>query len=175
MNKQQMRFNALVLLGVVLILAASFAVADYYEGTFLSDGYDPTMGNEIRFNAGTYDVPITPANAITRTIAYSVTTPFTAQIGTIPKGAIVSHVSVAITTAFDAGTTNVLLVGTSTDPDHYVDVGDVDETLVSGIYVGDKPEQVVVDTDVYLKYTQTGGAATAGVARATVWYILPPS
>jgi len=41
--------------------------------------------------------------------------------------------------------------------------------------VGDKPEQVVVDTDVYLKYTQTGGAATAGVARATVWYVLPPS
>ena len=175
MNKQQMKFNALVLLGVVLILAASFAFADYYQGTFISDGYDPTMGNEWRFNAGTYAVPITPANAITRTIAYSVTTPFTAQIGTIPKGAIVSHVSVAITTAFDAGTTNVLLVGTSTDPDHYVDADDVLETLVSGVFVGDKPEQVVVDTDVYLKYTQTGGAATAGVARATVWYVLPPS
>ena len=175
MNKSQMKFNALVLLGVVLILAASFAVADYYEGNRIFDGYDPTMGNEIRFNSGTYDVPVTPANAITRTIAFDVADPFTAQVGTIPKGAIVSHVSVAITTAFDAGTTNVFLVGTTADPDHYVDAGDVDETLVSGIYVGDKPEQVTVDTEVFITYTQTGTAATAGGARATIWYVLPPS
>lgn len=175
MKAKQMKWNAIILLGVVLILASAFAFGDFYQGTFISDGYDPTMGNEWRWNAGTYAVPITPANAITRTIAYSVTTPFTAQIGTIPKGAVVSHVSVAITTAFDAGTTNVLLVGTVADPDHYVDADDVLETLVSGVYVGDKPEQVTVDTDVYLKYTQTGGAATAGVARATVWYVLPPS
>ena len=167
--------NALVLLGVVLILAVTFALSDSYQGTFIADGYDPDMGNEIRFNTGTYAVPITPANAITRTIAFSVTTPFYGLIGTIPAGAIVTHVDVVISTAFDAGTTNVFLVGTLTDPDHYVDIGDVDETLVSTIHVADKPEQVTVDTDVYLKYTQTGGAATAGAARATVWYVLPPS
>lgn len=167
--------NVLVLLSVVLIMAAAFALGDYYQGTTIHEGYDPTMGNELRFNTGTYAVPITPANAITRTIEFDVTTPFTAKIGTIPEGAIVVHVDVVITEAFDAGTTNVFVVGTSGDPDHYVDVGDVDETLISTIHVADKPEQVTTDTDVYLKYTQTGGAATAGAARATVWYVLPPS
>jgi len=168
-------WNAVVLLGVVLILAVAFAVSDSYQGAFIQDGYDPTMGNEIRFNTGTYAVPVTPASAITRTILFSVTTPFYGLIGTIPAGAVMTHVDVVISVAFNAGTTNVFLVGTLADPDHYVDAGDVNEALVSTVSIADKPEQVTVDTDVYLKYTQTGGAATTGAARATVWFVIPPS
>ncbi len=169
-RNQQKWFITLVL----VIVAAGIGLASYYQGMFISPGYDPTMGNETRYNTGTYDVPVIPASAISEEILYSVTTPFTVQIGTIPEGAIVTHVDVAITEAFDAGTTNVFFVGTAADPDHYVDAGDVLETLVSTIFVGDKIEQVTEDTDVYLKYTQTGGAATAGAARATVWYVIPP-
>lgn len=167
--------NILILTGVIVLIGAVFALSSYYQGMFISEGYDPTMGNEIRFNSGTYDVPVIPASAISSTIAFDVLTPFTVQISTIPAGAIVTHVDVVISEAFDAGTTNVFLVGTSTDPDHYVDAGDIDETLVSTASIADKGEQVTADTDVYITYTQTGGAATAGAARATVWYIIPSS
>ena len=167
--------NILVLVGLILLIGTVFAVSSYYQGVYIFEGNDPTMGAELRWNTGTYNVPVIPASAISEEILYSVADPFTVQIGTIPAGAIVTHVDVAITEAFDAGD-NIFLVGTGTDgdPDHYVDADDVLETLVSTIFVGDKIEQVTEDTDVYLEYKQTGGAATAGAARATVWYVIPP-
>ena len=140
-----------------------------YESKVIQTGYDPTQGDEQKFN----DVPVVPLSALTGEISYDVADPYTVKIGTIPAGAVVIGAIVDIETAFNAATTNVLIVGTESDDDHYVAAGDVDETTEAGTLVADKSEAVSADTAVYAKYTQTGTAATAGKARVTVLYAVP--
>jgi len=140
-----------------------------YESKTIQTGYDPTQGDEQKFN----DVSVVPLSALTGEISYDVADPYTVEIGTVPAGAVVLGVLVDVETAFDAGTTNVLVVGTAADDDHYVAAGDVDETTEAGTLVADKSEAVSADTAVYAKYTQTGTAATAGKARVTVLYAVP--
>lgn len=93
-------------------------------------------------------------------------------IGIIPSGALVLRTHVAVTTAFNAATTNVLIVGTSSDDDFFVDADDVSETAIavtSGIMTG--AGVLAADTKVYVKYSQTGTAATAGAATIVIEYI----
>jgi hypothetical protein len=96
---------------------------------------------------------------------------------TLPAGAIVTSTSVLITTAFNAGTTNVLTVGGNTTTyNDIVAANDVDETA-TGLTNGIKPTgsslgKLAADRDVYAKYTQTGTAATAGAATVIIHYIV---
>ena len=140
-----------------------------YESKTIQTGYDPTQGDEQKYN----DVPVVPLSALTGEISYDVTSPYTVEIGTIPAGAIVIGTLVDVETVFNAATTNVLVVGTASDDDHYVAAGDVDETTAAGTWVTDKSETVSADTAVYAKYTQTGTAATTGKARVTILYAVP--
>lgn len=96
----------------------------------------------------------------------------TVQIGTLPAGCLVLDTIVRVTTAFDAGTTNVLIVGTSADDDEFIEAGDVDETAI-GTTFSDRSAGLsfTADTPVYVKYTQTGTAAAAGAADIVVRYI----
>jgi hypothetical protein len=86
----------------------------------ITHGYDPTDGDEFRYYTGTYHVPVVPESALTSTIAFGVASPYTVLIGSLPAGAVITDVDILITTVFDAGTTNVLVVGTTADPDHFV-------------------------------------------------------
>lgn len=93
-------------------------------------------------------------------------------MGTLPAGAQVVDAVTRVNTAFNAVTTNVLTAGTnSTAFDNIIGAGDVTEgtpgayraaiaTAGAGVYA--------VDTDVYVKYTQTGTAATTGQADITI-------
>lgn len=140
-----------------------------YESKTLARGYDPTQGDEQRFNG----VPVVPLSALTGLIDFDVASPYTVELGTIPSGAVVIGTIVDVVTVFNAATTNVLVVGTATDDDHYVAAADVDETTAAGTLVMDKSETLSADTAVYAKYTQTGTAATTGQARVTVLYAVP--
>lgn len=93
------------------------------------------------------------------------------QIGTLPSGCVLSHAIVSVTTAFNAATTNVLIVGTSSDDDAFVAAGDVNEGAVGGAFVT-RPAGVAVtaETPVYVKFTETGTAATAGAADVVLFY-----
>ena len=94
------------------------------------------------------------------------------NMGIIPAGSLVLRSHVAVTTAFNAVTTNVLIVGTASDDDYFVDADDVDESAIavtSGIQTG--VGVLASDTAVYVKYTQTGTAATAGAATIVIEYI----
>jgi hypothetical protein len=93
------------------------------------------------------------------------------EIGTIPAGSFVFPCHVQITTAFNAATTNVLVVGTAADDDGFATTA---ATLpgatgvkinLTGAQTGDV---LTADTPVVVKYTQTGTAATAGVAVVVV-------
>lgn len=93
----------------------------------------------------------------------------------LPAGSIITQVIVDVVTAFNAGTTNVLTVGTqSGTANDIVTAGDVNEgaagvnnvTTSAAIgYIGSSA------IDLFIKYAQTGTAATAGAAHIVVCYI----
>ncbi|HDG97977.1 MAG TPA: hypothetical protein ENG73_07395 [Desulfobacterales bacterium] len=113
--------------------------------------------------------------ALKATINYNVADPYTVSMGILPAGAELVATIVDVQTAFNAGTTNVLVVGTSGDDDAYVAAGDVDETSAGVTIVSGKGKSVSADTEVFVKYTQTGTAATAGKAVVTMLYVRPRS
>lgn len=98
------------------------------------------------------------------------------RLGTIPAGAIVLRGGVAVTTAFNAGTTNVLDIGTLADDDGFA----TDLALGTiGIIVADEmattnDAYVTSDTVITCTPALSGTAATAGAARVWVEYILSP-
>lgn len=97
----------------------------------------------------------------------------TVVVGVLPAGCEVIDCQVNIQTVFNAGTTNVLTVGTSAGSDaDIVAAGDVDEVTATGSWkvlrgIG---MSVTTDTTIYAKYTQTGTAATTGKARIIIAY-----
>jgi len=110
-----------------------------------------------------------------RTVAFN-SAPSGAQvkIGALPQGAIVLSTSVAVTEAFNAGTSNDLIVGTAGDDDALVATAGVTETAVGLTRVPPATLAGAVaptaDTDLFAKYTQSGAAATAGRAVVIVEY-----
>ena len=94
----------------------------------------------------------------------------------LPKGAIVTSTSVHVATAFNAGTTNVLTVGTNASAYNNIVAGaDVDETAVA-ITNAIKPTgaalgPLAADARVFVTFTQTGTAATAGSAIVLIHYV----
>ena len=76
------------------------------------------------------------------------------------------EVSCNVTAIFNAGTTNVLTVGTSTAATEWFGTGDIDETA-TGYYPASnavKKFRLTSDTPVYIKYTQSGTPGSAGKA-----------
>lgn len=100
----------------------------------------------------------------------------TVEVGTLPQGAQVLGTTVAITTTFNAGSTNVLVVGIDTDDDALVAAGGVDETAVGVTRVAPATlaGRVAASSNevVYARYTQTGTAATQGAATIVVEYVV---
>lgn len=100
--------------------------------------------------------------------------------GTVPvvaleKGCIPLRASVRIETAFNAGTTNVLSLGTAAVPDSLVTsanaaAGTTGYKQGTGVDLG---TELAADTQYFAKFTQTGAAATAGVAEFIVEFVNP--
>jgi hypothetical protein len=95
---------------------------------------------------------------------------------TLPKGAVITGTDVYVSAAFNAATTNVLTVGTNaTAYNNIVAAADADETTVA-LTKGIKPTgaalgPLVADSRVFVMYTQTGTAATAGSAVVIISYV----
>lgn len=109
--------------------------------------------------------------AVSGSIAFDITTPFKVSLGTIPAGAIIVKTDVNIATAFNAGTTNVLVVGHGASFNEQVAAGDVDETSATLQTKATALAALSAAKEVFVKYTQTGGAATTGAADVTVYYL----
>jgi hypothetical protein len=89
--------------------------------------------------------------------------------GTLPADAQIIGILANIQTVFNAGTTNVLTLGTSSTATQYVAAGDLDEATAATTQIAPSAawggiSRPSVDTDVYVKYAQTGTAATTGKA-----------
>lgn len=99
----------------------------------------------------------------------------TVIVGRIPAGSRLGPTQVHIVTAFNAATTNVLTVGTSSGSDaDVVSSSDIDETATGCTIVGRGCALAfTADTNIYVKYTQTGTAATTGAATILIPYYPP--
>src|SRR5271155_667733 len=86
----------------------------------------------------------------------------------LPKGAFITSVLVQIVVAFNAGTTNVLTVGTNASSyNNIVQSGDVTATSIAVTPVTRALGALITaaaDVLPLVTYTQTGGAATPGQA-----------
>jgi hypothetical protein len=117
-------------------------------------------------------------------VAYNTTgidTDATVEVGRLPANAVVTSTVVNVTQAFNAATTNVLIVGTAADNDALVDASTSGSSVTEGtvgVYscapatLGGRMSSSA-ETTIYAKYSQSGTAASAGVAVINVFYTLP--
>ncbi len=92
-------------------------------------------------------------------------------IGTLPAGAQIVDIAVNVLTAFNAATTNNLLLGTAAGGNQIATTGDTaagtpgfKRATTGGAL------NLASDSDVFVTYTQTGAAATAGKANIVIAY-----
>lgn len=93
-------------------------------------------------------------------------------IGTLPAGAMVTSTDVLIVTAFNAGTTNVPVAGTNASSYNNLMTAPTNTagTQASQLPTGTALGPLSADSDIYVMFTQTGTAATAGQAVIVVNY-----
>jgi hypothetical protein len=97
------------------------------------------------------------------------------KVGTLPAGTAILDAVVHVQVGFNAGTTNVLEFGvTGAAFNDISGSGSSDITEATpGVYRVlptnfRRVDQIAAETDVFAKYTQTGGAATAGKATINI-------
>ena len=94
---------------------------------------------------------------------------------TLEKGSIPLRAYVRIETAFNTATTNVLVLGSAADDDGLVTTANA-VAGTPGFKTGTGVElgtELAADTTFFAKFTQTGTAATAGVAEFVVEFANP--
>lgn len=95
--------------------------------------------------------------------------------GTLPAGAMLHSALCRVNVAFNAVTTNVLTVGLASGSfNEIIAAADVTEatpaTYAGALTNSAFSAAITVDTDIGVKYTQTGTAATTGQADILVSY-----
>lgn len=95
--------------------------------------------------------------------------------GVLPAGSLVYDAMIVITTAFNAGTVNRLMLGTAASPTLYLDVL-ADTSLPVGLHKAITKEAYNTltpagGTRVFFRTATTGTAPTTGDARAYILYL----
>ncbi len=98
-------------------------------------------------------------------IAFDVASPFTVDVDSLAVGDVVILAWAEVLEAFDAGTTNVLVLGTTADDDHFLAAGDAAEGTPGASAAKGPVAAEATATTLKAKFTQTGTAAEAGLAR----------
>lgn len=93
----------------------------------------------------------------------------------LPAGAIIIGTDVIVATAFNAGTTNTISVGTLGDA--ATNIVNAQNAGVAGLTQNVAPTgaalgPLAADKQVYVTYAQTGTAATAGKAYVIIKYVV---
>lgn len=96
-------------------------------------------------------------------------------LGVLPAGAVIIDAQVVVTTAFNAGTTNNLLVGTTAGGNDVIATADsaagtTGLKRLAAATIGVNAVRAA-DTTLFVAYTQTGTAASAGRATVCVEYV----
>lgn len=97
-------------------------------------------------------------------------------LGKIPAGAAVIRGGVVVTTAFNAGSTNVLDIGTSADDDGFATdlaLGTVGVIVADEMATSNDTYSASADVTITATVDLTGTAATTGAGIVWVEYIVP--
>jgi hypothetical protein len=133
-----------------------------------------TTGAESIFNywlAGAWQIDVTIPQIMVVQKWIVLASP-TQALGVLPTNAQVLSIDVWVQEAFNAGTTNLLTVGYTADPDYFMDDLDVTTVGVKTPIATDIIKCVDPTSRAAVAYyTQTGGAATTGKALVTLTYI----
>lgn len=93
-------------------------------------------------------------------------------LGTLPANAIITGIIIKVATVFNAATTNVLTVGSASNDSLLVADADLDELEAdTTIAFGSVGFSSTSDTQLFIKYAQTGTAATTGAATVIVLFV----
>ena len=100
----------------------------------------------------------------------------TTTIATLPANSQIFQITLDVTTAFNAGTTNTIDFGDGTTADKYADAlaaGSQARVLATSdvSQIGNLIDIGTSDIQVVATYNQSGSAASAGAATATVLYL----
>ena len=100
----------------------------------------------------------------------------TTVVATLPANSQIFQITVDVTTAFDAGTTNTFDIGDGSTANLYADAlaaGSQARVLATSdvSQIGNLIDIGTSDVDVTVTYNQPGTAATAGAATVTVLYL----
>ena len=93
----------------------------------------------------------------------------------LPDNIIITKAAAVVTTAFNAGTTNVLTVGTNSGCDELLGSGDITEGTAAAYAGGNKFVKLGTGGTVNAKYTQTGTDASAGAADIYLFVVRIPA
>jgi len=98
----------------------------------------------------------------------------TTTVGTLPAGAQIINIFIDTITAFNAGTTNTISIGTSGSPTLFVTATSVtalgrQSVATTGNY-GNWVNIGTSDVTIIATYNQTGTVATTGAAQITIVY-----
>ena len=91
---------------------------------------------------------------------------------TLPLGAVIIGFVINVTTAFNAGTTNVIDIGTAALANRFVDDKAVGTPAAMSLTPSADEAALTASTLIKGIYVPTGDAATAGAATITALYIL---
>tara|TARA_R100000900_G_scaffold18854_1_gene15637 strand:- start:332 stop:796 length:465 start_codon:yes stop_codon:yes gene_type:complete len=100
----------------------------------------------------------------------------TTTIATLPANSQIFQITLDVTTAFNAGTTNTIDFGDGTTADKYADAlaaGSIARVLATSdvSQITNLVDIGTSDVQVVATYNQSGSAASAGAATATVLYL----
>jgi len=100
----------------------------------------------------------------------------TTDIATLPANSQIFQITVDVTTAFDAASTNTLDLGDGSTADQYADalaLGSLARVLATSdiSQIGNLIDIGTSDITVTATYNQTGAVATAGACTVTVLYL----
>lgn len=112
---------------------------------------------------------------IARTVSYAAGASAVTTIGTLPAGAVVLNAGVVVTTAFNAGTTNVMDIGTASDDDGFATdlaLGTIGRIVADELATSNDC-LMTADTAITATLALTGTAATTGSGVVYVEYIIP--
>ena len=95
------------------------------------------------------------------------------KIGSLPANSIITDIKVLVGTAFNAGNTDYLDIGDSEDADEFaanIDLSSTGKATVTMTEIG-AVESTSNPTDIYVIYTGSGTAPSAGSAYIIVEYV----
>ena len=94
-------------------------------------------------------------------------------VGGLPPGAMVIGIVAYVVTAFNAGTTNTLNVGITGTTAYYVSAASITAQQVTPLTLAATAVPLASATNLTVRFTQSGGAATTGVCTLVIRYVVP--